>query len=160
MALYLQHRLAGKPFTIVPILCGGFLELVDDGLRPRDDSEVEALIAAVRDAEQKLGGDTVYLAGVDLSHVGPRFGDPATDARVRGEVEQHDRAALEAARRGEADPWFEAIASHQDSTRICGFAPTYMMLRCAEPGAGRILRYEQSLEDDATLVSIASMVWP
>jgi|SRR6267378_2496290 len=160
MVLYLQHRLAGRPFTIVPILCGGFLQLLDEGRKPREDPEFEALIAAVRDAGQRLGGDTVYLAGVDLSHVGPRFGDPPTDERVRGEVEQHDRAALDAARRGDADAWFEAIAAHEDSTRICGFAPTYALLRCAEPGAGRLLAYEQSVEEDASLVSIASMVWP
>ena len=161
MAVYLQRRLAGRPFSIVPILCGGFLQLLDDGKRPREDPEFEALIAAVRDAERSLGGDTLYLAGVDLSHVGPRFGDPATDERVRAEVEEKDRTALDAARRGNADAWFDAIAAHQDATRICGFAPTYALLRCAEPGgAGRLLRYEQSVEEDGSLVSIAGMVWP
>ena len=97
---------------------------------------------------------------MDFSHVGPRFGDPATDERVRGEIETRDREAIAAAARGDADAWFSAIAAHQDSTRICGFAPTYAMLRAAEPGAGRLLRYQQSLEEDATLVSVAAMVWP
>jgi hypothetical protein len=34
------------------------------------------------------------------------------------------------------------------------------MLRCAEPGAGRLLHYEQSHEADTSLVSVAAMVWP
>lgn len=158
-ALYLKHRFGDRPVKMVPILCGGFHGLLEDGIKPREDASFEELIAAVRDAEQKLGGPTVYVAGVDFSHVGPRFGDPAADDRVKAEVEAKDRAAIEAARRGDADAWFDAIAAHDDSTRICGFAPTYAMLRCAEPGEGRLLRYEQSDEKDGSLVSVASMVW-
>ncbi len=159
MALYLQHRLKGRAFTIVPILCGGFMQLIEDQKTPREDPGFERLIEAVRGAQRAQGGATVYLAGVDFSHVGPRFGDPATDERVRAEVESHDREAIAAALRGDADAWFASIAAHQDSTRICGFAPTYAMLRCAEPGEGRLLRYEQSIEDDATMVSVAAMAW-
>ncbi len=159
-ALYLKHRFGERPFTIVPILCGGFHDLVEDGRTPRDDEGFEAMLAAVRETAAKLGGPTLYVAGVDLSHVGPRFGDPALDDRVRQEIEQVDRAAIDAARRGDADAWFAAIAAHQDSTRICGFAPTYAALRCAEPGEGRLLRYEASNEADGTTVTVASMVWP
>ena len=158
--LYLLRRLRGHAFKIVPILCGGFHELIEDGKTPRQSEEFEALLSAVRETAVSRGGRTLYLAGVDLSHVGPRFGDPGTDERVRGEIEATDREALEAARRGDAEAWFEAIARHGDATRICGFAPTYALLRCAEPAAGRLLHYEQSLEEDASMVSIASMVWP
>ena len=55
---------------------------------------------------------------------------------------------------------FRRIAAHDDQSRICGLAPTYALLRCAEPGAGRLLRYEQSEEPGGSLVSIGSMVWP
>ncbi len=97
---------------------------------------------------------------MDLSHVGPRFGDATVDERARGEVEEVDRPALAAAVKGDADGWFTAIAEQQDVTRICGFAPTYALLRCAEPGPGRLLGYEQSPEPDSTVVSIAAAVWP
>ena len=159
MVLYLQHRLKDRPFTIVPILCGGFMTLLDEQKTPREDAGFESMIQAVRDTARDQGGATLYVAGVDFSHVGPRFGDPGTDARVRSEIEARDREALAAAMRGDADAWFASIAAHQDSTRICGFAPTYAMLRAAEPGAGRLLRYQQSLEEDATLVSIAAAAW-
>ena len=158
--LYLLRRLRGYRFRIVPILCGGFHGLIDQGKTPRQSDEFEGLLSAIRETVASRGGRTLYFAGVDFSHVGPRFGDPGTDDRVRAEIEAIDREALEAARRGDADGWFDAIAQHGDSTRICGFAPTYALLRCAEPGEGRLLHYEQSLEEDASLVSIASMVWP
>jgi hypothetical protein len=158
--LYLQHRLGERPFQIVPILAGGFHSLLDDGKKPTEDPLFEAMVQAVREAEAALPMPTVYVAGVDFSHVGPRFGDKAVDERIKGDVEKLDREAIAAAERGDADAWFTAIAAHDDSTRVCGFAPTYAMLRCAEPGAGRVLRYEQSDEPDSTVVSIASMVWP
>ena len=47
-----------------------------------------------------------------------------------------------------------AIAAHGDSTRICGFAAMYAMLRVAEPGAGRLLAYEQSLVSDDDLSQV------
>src|SRR5262249_37516061 len=97
---------------------------------------------------------------VDFSHVGPRFGDAAPDERTRTEVESYDHDAIEAARHGDADAWFQAIAAHDDVTRICGFAATYVMLRCAEPGEGRLLRYEASPDPDKTLVSVATLSWP
>ncbi len=159
-AIYLKRRLGDRAVTLVPILCGGFHALLDAGRGPRDDTTCETLIAAVRDAERSLGGATVHLAAVDLSHVGRRFGDPAVDDGTLGEVEAKDRSALEAAARGDADGWYEAIAAHGDSTRVCGWGATYAMLRCAEPGAGRLLRYEQSREENGSLVSLAAMVWP
>ncbi len=159
-ALYLKRRFGNRPLTLVPILCGGFHALLDAGQGARDDTTCETLIAAVRDAERSLGGTTVHVAAVDLSHVGRRFGDPELDERTLSEVEAKDRVALDAAERGDADGWYQAIAEHEDSTRVCGWGPTYAMLRCAEPGAGRLLRYEQSHEENGSMVSVAAMVWP
>jgi len=159
-ALYLLHRLKDRPFTIVPVLCGAFHTLLDDHKRPGDDPVFQSLVDAVRDAETTLGGTTVYLAGVDFSHVGPRFGDPPLDDAMKKEIEAVDRAAIAAAEKGEGDAWFDAIAAVDDGTRICGFAPTDAMLRTARPGAGRLLHYEQNDEPDKSTVTIAGMVWP
>ena len=157
--VFLQRLLKSRAFTIVPILCGGFHTLLDDQKTPRDSPEFEILIEAIRSAERELGGDTLYLASVDFSHVGPRFGDPAVDARVKQETEEVDRAALAAALAGDADGWFNAIAVGDDHTRICGFAPAYAMLRCADVKDGRLLHYEQCDEQDGSTVSIAAAVW-
>ena len=158
-ALYLRHRFRDRPLTLVPILCAGFHALVEQDQQPARHPELSRLIEAVRATEHELGGETLYIAGVDFSHVGVRFGDPAPDERTRREIEDKDRAAIEAARRGDAEAWHQAIASHRDSTRICGWGATYLMLRCAEPGEGRLLHYEQSAEPNGSLVSVATMAW-
>jgi AmmeMemoRadiSam system protein B len=159
-AIDLKYRFRQRPLTLVPILCGGFHGLLAEGKEPEAEAEVEALIEAVRETERSLGGATLHVASVDLSHIGARFGDPAPDERTLREVEQKDREALAAAAQGDADGWHRAIAAHQDSTRICGWAATYVMLRCAEPGAGRLLHYHQSAENNGSVVSIATVAWP
>jgi len=158
--IYLQRRLGATPFTIVPILCGGFYNLLDQGRTPREEESVEALVAALREAEGALGGTTVYVAGVDFSHVGPRFGDPKVADDVKAEVRRVDEAAIAAAAAGDAEGWFSSIAGQDDATRICGFAPTYVMLRAASPGAGRPLGNAQSEERDTSIVSVAALAWP
>lgn len=159
-ALYLKRRFGDRPLALVPILCAGFHALVDAGRSARDDTALEALIAAIRDTERAAGGATVHVAAVDLSHVGRRFGDPEVDDRTLAELEARDRAALDHALRGDADGWDQAIAADRDATRVCGWGPTYAMLRAAGPGQGRLLRYEQSREDGGSMVSFAAMVWP
>jgi len=157
--LFLQHRLKGRAFTIVPILCGGFHQLLDQGVTPREQPEIEALVGALRDAESALGGATIYVAGVDFSHVGPRFGDERVTDEIKAQVRAVDEAAIAAAASGDAEAWFRVIAEQDDVTRICGYAPTYAALRCAAPPPGRTLGYAQSMERDTTLVSVAAMAW-
>jgi AmmeMemoRadiSam system protein B len=158
--IYLQRRLGKRPWTLVPILCGGFHRLLDESKTPRDESVIETLIRAVRAAEAALGGPTLYVAGVDFSHVGPRFGDAKLDAEAAELVRRTDEQAIGAAATGDADAWFGAIAGGDDITRICGLAPTYCMLRAAAPGAGRPLAYAESPEPDGTVVTVAAMAWP
>ncbi len=158
--MYLQRRLRHRAFTLVPILCGAFHQLLDDRRGPREEPVIETLIAAVRDTEQELGGRTLYVAGVDFSHMGPRFGDPPLDEEALERVRATDEQVIAAAASGKSDAWFESIARGEDATRICGFGPTYCMLRCAEPGPGRTLAYAESPEPDGSVVTVAAMVWP
>lgn len=157
--LYLQKRLGDRPFTIVPILCGGFYTLLDEQRTPREELAIETLIDALQEAERTLGGRTVYVAGVDFSHVGPRFGDQRVTEEVSELVRSVDDAAIEAARLGDADAWFRVVGEKDDATRICGYAPTYVMLRAATPAPGRALGYAQSQEKDTSIVSVAAMTW-
>lgn len=159
-ALYLRYLYPDRRLTIVPILCAGFHALLETGRTPKEAGTFEPLLEAIRETSARMGGETLSVAAVDFSHVGPRFGDPAPDERTLGEVEAGDRAALEAACRGDADGWYESIASKQDATRICGWGATYAMLRAAAPGEGRLLRYEQSTEPDHSMVSFATIAWP
>jgi len=163
-ALELKRKFGDRPFTIVPLLAGGFGGLVRYERRPADEPRVETLIAALRAEVDRLtaaGKRVAFVAGVDLSHVGARFGDAVDmDAETLASVEKVDRAAIQAALAGDAEIWFDAIAAQSDATRICGFAPMYLLLRVAQPGPGRLLAYEQSIEESGSVVTYASIAWP
>ncbi len=163
-ALALRRHLTAQTPKIVPILCSGFHGLVRFERRPADVPVIADTLAAIDAEAARLaaaGQRVAFVAGVDLSHVGARFGDAIElDAETLAGIEQTDRAAIAAALTGDAEAWFDAIAAHDDSTRICGFAAMYAMLRVARPGAGRLLGYEQSVEPGGSVVTYASMVWP
>jgi AmmeMemoRadiSam system protein B len=163
-ALLLRRRFGAQAPRIVPLLCGGFHGLVRFERKPAEEPKIESVIQATKAAAAALvaaGKAVAFIAAVDLSHVGARFGDAVElDGAALEEIGQKDRAALTAAVRGDATGWFDAIAAHGDSTRICGFAAMYVMLRVAEPGPGRLLAYEQSLEPGGSVVTYGAVAWP
>jgi len=115
---------------------------------------------ALRRLVEQREGRVLVIAGADLAHVGPRFGEPPLDAEAKEHLRRTDDAAIAAAASGDAEAWWSAIAAEQDSTSICGFAPTYSFLRCAEPGPGRKLAYAESAEQDGSIVTVAALAAP
>jgi len=161
-ALYLTYRFGTRP-RLVPVLCGGFHRLLDADRRPPDDPLFASLVEGLREEAARAraaGRRVLFLAAVDLSHMGARFGDAETiDGEALGAIRRTDRAALDAAATGDADAWFDAVATHGDSTRICGYSAVYALLRAAAPGPGTLLRYEQSVEEGGSVVTCAAMAW-
>jgi len=143
-------------------LCGSFYSYLEAGRHPKDDPNITAFIEALRTALLADGRPVRFLAGVDFSHVGGRFGDTweLSDANLAA-LEASDRKVIDAALTGDADEWFETIATMRDSTHICGFSSVYFMLRALRPGPGRLLRYEQSPEEESqSVVTYASIDYP
>ncbi|HVP40076.1 MAG TPA: AmmeMemoRadiSam system protein B [Candidatus Saccharimonadales bacterium] len=161
-ALFLAELMArGARFELVPILCGSFQGYLEEGRRPAEDEEVARLVEALRAALREAGRPVRFVAGVDFSHVGPRFGDrwELNPENLR-RLEEQDRAVIEAALTGDAEKWFEAIAVQDDSTHICGFSAVYLMLRAMGEGRGRLLRYEQSPEEESqSVVTYAALAY-
>jgi predicted class III extradiol MEMO1 family dioxygenase len=60
----------------------------------------------------------------------------------------------------DAEEFFRVIAEHRDRRRICGLAPTYMLLSTMPATAGAVLQYDQAVEPATqSMVSYASMVF-
>ena len=145
---------------VVPILCGSLHHFVESGQGPRSDPRVDAVLAAL--VELVGARPTLWIAGADLAHVGPRFGDgESLDAGDRASLERRDQETLAHASRGDAAAWFEEIRKERDRRRVCGLPPIFAMLESARPGAGRVAAYAQcpADEDGGSIVSIASLVY-
>ena len=160
--MFLQHVLGGKrDFRIVPVLAGSFQEFIQQGTSPDESPEVQATIAAFRAAAAEHSGGVCYVSGADLAHVGRRFGDDGLlEKRHLDEQSEDDRKLIETACRCDAAGLFRHVAGQNDRRRICGLAPTYMMLQVADAACGELLRYDQAVEPDGTsCVSFASLAF-
>src|SRR5262249_61629922 len=83
------------------------------------------------------------IAGVDLAHVGPRFGDPEPNTpEGLAAVRTADLSMLEAIVAGDPIAFYASVAHDGDRRRICGLSPIYTFLRALPGASGRLLRYE------------------
>jgi AmmeMemoRadiSam system protein B len=158
-AVFLQYLFAGwRDIRIVPVLTSFAHEAMAAGTTPAASDAVRAFHEALEETVAASGRRVAFIAGADLAHVGPRFGDPEPmSAEALARVEQEDRAMLETVERGEADAFFESVARDGDRRRICGLSPIYSLLRMVG-GAGQLRRYAQWPDPQGT-VTFASVVF-
>jgi hypothetical protein len=159
-AVFLRYLFGGRrDFTIVPILASFAHEALAQGQKAEDDLRVAAFLDAVVETAAAQNRRVVFVAGADLAHVGPRFGDrkPVSDTEL-ARIEREDRAMLEPVARGDAQGFFASIEADGDRRRICGFSPIYAMLRCL-PGVPGSVRHYGQWPDPQAVVSYASVVY-
>jgi AmmeMemoRadiSam system protein B len=140
------QRLLGRrrPFTILPVLASYLHEAIWRRGRPEADARVPRFVAALRDTIASSSRRVCLIAGVDLAHVGPRFGDAAPNtADSLAAVEAADRRMLESVVAADAGGFFASVAADGDARRICGLSPIYTLLRLQPGSPGRLLRYTQ-----------------
>jgi AmmeMemoRadiSam system protein B len=159
-AVFLRYLYAGaREFTIVPILSSFAHEALAAGASPEADRRVAGFLEALAETADASGRRVAFIAGADLAHVGPRFGDPEPlSAAAIARVEMEDRAMLRAIESGDPAAFFEAVAADGDRRRICGLSPIYSLLRVLR-GRGGDLRHYGHTGDPACLVSYASVVF-
>lgn len=153
--VFLRHVMRGRDVEILPILCGSFHEFVQAGRSPADAPVVQDFLGALGEVLGEEERDVFFLAGADLSHVGPKFGDPdpPTPESCKA-LEVDDRRSLEFALRGDAEGFYRSVQEEGDRRKICGLSPIYTMLRLIESADGRLLHYDQA--DDPTMPGVVS----
>jgi AmmeMemoRadiSam system protein B len=144
-AVMLQRLLGRRrPFTILPVLASYLHEAVWRRSGPESDERVPRFLDALRETIASSSRRVCLIAGVDLAHVGPRFGDaePNTSDSLAA-VEEADRRMLESVVAADARGFFASVAADGDARRICGLSPIYTLLRLLPGSPGRLLRYTQ-----------------
>jgi AmmeMemoRadiSam system protein B len=158
--LFLQHLLSKGSFTIVPIICGSLLsalpEYSREAYRKRAGDFLESLKEILRDGSQ----ETLLIAGVDFSHIGPKFGHDVPARHLQGQSERHDKSLLNALTMLDAGKYWEESIRVKDQYNVCGFAAMACMLEVMPDCKGQVLHY-QTWHEEATqsAVSFASVVF-
>ena len=136
-AVFLRHLLGQRPLRIVPILAGLGVQQASGGTR-RATRASSASSTAVRELVEARPGRVVVVAGADLAHVGPRFGDDAPPrAASAADLETADAARSSARRASTRRGFWTHVARDLDARRVCGLAPIWSLLRALPRGGAR-----------------------
>ena len=158
--VFLKHMLKQRDFRIVPVLAGLGAQQASRS-DPEGDARIAAFMDGVRALVDSRPGRVVVVAGADLAHVGPRFGDPGPyDKEERSALESADRASLDHAVSLDSRGFWRHVVADLEERRVCGLAPIWALLRTLGRGggAGKVLHYEQTVDaDDGSIVSHAAV---
>jgi len=159
-AVFLQYLYGGRrDVRVVPVLTSFVHEALARGRGPEDDPRVRGFLDALAETVAASGRKVAFIAGADLAHMGPRFGDPApVSADELGVIGREDRALLQAVEAGDAGAFFESVRRDGDRRRICGLSPIYTLLRALGGAPGTLKRYGQ-WPDPEGVVTFASVVF-
>jgi hypothetical protein len=159
-AVFLAHALGGRRARIVPVLCGlGEVQLTRRD--PARDAAAESFLEALGDLARRYGDRAVVVAGADLAHVGPRFGDPRPlDPRARRALADTDGASIDRVVEGDARGFFHDVTADLHVRRVCGVGPVYTALRALGGTAGELLHYDQCVDpQEGSVVTHASIAF-
>ena len=157
--VFLQH-LFGPAVKIVPILCGPFARSTRLGTLPEDDPGVERFLSALSEVAAREGKALTWVLGVDMAHMGRRYGDPFEARAEEGlmlEVAERDRARFERIAQGDARGFWELVKEKGDELKWCGASPLYTFLKAVAPASAVVSRYEQWNIDETSVVSFAAL---
>jgi AmmeMemoRadiSam system protein B len=157
--LFLKHVLGDRPFRIAPFVTGSLPR------SPKDDLELGRLVTRIAEAVRARSERVTFVAGADLAHLGPFFGDPdPVDGELLSTLDVLDRHSLELLAQGDHDAFFAHVEAEDNPRRICGTTPMYLVGRLAralDPGCqGELLDYGQAVAPDGhQVVSFASLAF-
>jgi len=157
---FLQYVLREKKnYKIVPILCNSFYNLVQEGKSPLEDKRISLFLESLSKIISELGDRAFIIAGVDMAHVGPKFGDrdKVDDITLR-KIKERDINSLEYTERLDAEGFYRSVEEEKDWRKICGLSSIYATLNTLQAKRGVLLGYDQALEPDTgSVVTFASL---
>jgi len=139
--IFLQ-RLFGSSFTIIPILCGSFGRDLARVSGPSEIPDVARFLAALRALWEAGPADTLFIAAVDFSHIGPKFGHRERASSLLLEARNHDQALIAALAAADSRAFWEEARKTGDRYNVCGFSTLASLLDVLPGVKGRLLEYE------------------
>ncbi len=158
---WLQHLFGAAAFTVVPLLCPD--PCGPTGTAPMDGRGVDlrAFAAALAELVRNEAGDTLIVAGADLSHVGVQFGDerPLDDTFLE-EVRQRDRRALDYLEVRDCEGFLRSVAEQHNPTRVCSAGCIFVVATAMHDASASVLHYHQAVDTSSqTCVTCAAVAF-
>ena len=161
--LFLQ-KIFGKDTgskKIVPILLS-FPENIDEIDHPVFNLDrVKKFSNALKKGIDSMGDKVALIAGIDLAHVGARFGqEDGAETKKLEALEHDDRKLLDFVADGDKDEFVAYMKEINPQNHVCGFPALWMLFDLIGGRKGSLLDYQQSIEgSNESAVSFAAMVF-
>ncbi len=159
--LFLQ-AIYGPGVKVLPILCGSFARSIYLGGAPEDNDEVKRFLGGLGEIAARDGDRLLWVLGVDMAHMGSRYGDKfaaTADLGEMSEVAVRDRARIERINAGDANGFWGLVQENQEDLKWCGSSPIYTFLKSVPNARGQLERYEQWNIDEKSVVSFAGITF-
>jgi AmmeMemoRadiSam system protein B len=159
--LFLQHVLEPR-IRVVPILCGSFYRSVAEGKKPEDDPALRSFFERLGEIAAREGRRLLWVLGIDMAHMGLRYGDPFAAEAYQGhmqEVERRDRDRI--GRVNDCDPegFWDLVTANNDDLKWCGSSPLYTFMKAVPQARGVLRGYEQWNIDERSVVSYGALAF-
>jgi MEMO1 family protein len=157
--VFLQH-LFGSNVRILPILCGSFVRSIYQGGAPEDNPKVAQFLDVLGDVAARESKSLLYVLGIDMAHMGRRYGDrfaALADAGEMTEVAERDHRRIEHINASDPGGFWDEVQQNQDDLKWCGSSPLYTFLKTVPGLRGELHKYQQWNIDDQSVVSFAGM---
>jgi len=157
--VFLQH-IYGPNVRILPVLCGPFVKSIYGTGMPEDTDEVARFFDALGSIANREASKVFWVLGVDMAHMGRRYGDPLRATANIGEmmaIEQRDRARISKLETGEINAYWDLIKEGHDDLKWCGSAPFYTFLKTVPNARGELLKYQHWQIDPQSVVTFGAM---
>jgi len=157
--LFLQN-LFGPRVKVLPILCGPYARSLYTGGLPEADEGVKEFLDALGELQAREGRNLCWVLGVDMAHMGRRYGDQLIAEASKGEMEvvaERDKARMERLKEGDAAGFWDLVQPGNDDLKWCGSAPFYTFLKAVPQARGTVRHYEQWNIDEQSVVSFGAL---
>ena len=157
--LFLQH-IYGPNIRILPILCGSFARSIYEGGKPERNENVKRFFDTLSNLSAREGNRLFWVLGVDMAHMGRRYGDASAARADEGEmvaVAERDRSRIQRLNEADAEGFWDLVQENRDDLKWCGSAPIYTFLKVQPRARGTLRRYQQWNIDEQSVVSFGAL---
>ena len=139
--IFLQY-LFGNSFSIIPVLFGSFHKLLSSFSQPSDIPRLKDCLNVLKNLLEKESSETLIVAGVDFSHIGPKFGHMQSAASMLAETKEQDKRLMDAICRNDIREFWEQIQNNGGRFNVCGFSALSCLLEILPNARGEVLGYD------------------
>jgi hypothetical protein len=153
-AVFLRYLYPDNPdIMIVPILCGSLDQAYTGGSPSQEDAEFQEFTAILKELLARRGDQACCVAGVDLSHLGQRFGQNLTITQpLLEQAREDDRKMIQSILDLDGEGFFRFIQEERDRRNVCGVPAIYTLLNIQDARSARLLGYDQAVDYDTQSV--------